>query len=163
MKSISLLLFAFAVALATQANAVVLELRAQQTLIGGSVTLNDLLSSSQGLSTDDLAASVADAPSLGKTQTLTRDEIEKLLPPSLKQKPIEWAGAAACAISRPAMPCTEHDVRQLITAEIAKHLPADSDFSILETPNLDTFPIPQGELDVRVELGDQERPFPLGL
>jgi len=44
-------------------------------------------------------------------------------------------------------------VRDLILAELAKHLPADSDFAILELPNLDPFPIPQGQLDARVNLG----------
>jgi flagella basal body P-ring formation protein FlgA len=153
MKHLSLLLASLTL-LTLQARAVVLELRAQQTLTGGTLTLNDLLSSSQGLSADDLAAPIADAPSLGKAQTWPRDLIEKLLPPALKEKPIEWTGAAACEVDRPAVNCTEHDVRQLITAELAKHLPADSDFAILETPNVDTFLIPQGQLETRVQLGE---------
>jgi flagella basal body P-ring formation protein FlgA len=153
MKSLGFLFIAFTV-LTLQAHAVVMELRAQQTLIGGTLTLNDLLASSQGLSADDLSAAIADAPSLGKAQTWTRAEIEKFLPPGLKEKPLEWTGAPACEVDRPATPCTEHDVRQLITAELAKHLPADSDFAILETPNVDTFLIPQGQLDARVQLGE---------
>jgi flagella basal body P-ring formation protein FlgA len=48
--------------------------------------------------------------------------------------------------------CTNHDVRDLITAELSKHLPADSDFAILEMPNVDPFQIPQGQLDARVNL-----------
>jgi flagella basal body P-ring formation protein FlgA len=153
MKNIALLFIAFGL-LTFQARAVVMELRAQITKVGGTLTLNDLLSSSQGLSSDDLSATISDAPSLGNSQTWTRDDIEKRLPPTLKAQTLEWTGAGACVVDRPASQCTEHDVRDLITAELAKHLPPDSDFAILETPNCDTFPIPQGQLDTRVELGD---------
>jgi flagella basal body P-ring formation protein FlgA len=130
-----------------------MELRAQIKMVGGTLTLNDLLASSQGLSADDLSAPLADAPSLGNSQTWTRDDLAKRLPPALQAQPLEWTGAAACEVDRPAAQCTEHDVRALITAELAKHLPADSDFAILEMPNLDPFPIPQGQLDARVNLG----------
>jgi len=153
MKTLALLLTTFTL-LTLQAHAVVMELRAQLTMVGGTLTLNDLLSSSQGLSTDDLSTPIADSPSLGNSQTWTRDDIEKRLPPSLQAQTLEWTGATACEVDRPAAPCNEHDVRALITAELAKHLPADSDFAILETPNCDAFLVPQGQLDTRVDLGD---------
>jgi flagella basal body P-ring formation protein FlgA len=153
MKNIALL-FASSALFLLPAHAAVLELRTQITLTGDTVTLNDLLSSSQGVSSDDLAASIADAPPLGNSQTWTRDEIALRLPPALKADTIEWAGANTCEIDRPASTCSEHDVRDLLTAELAKRLPADSDFAILEMPNLDPFPIPQGHLDVRVNLSE---------
>ncbi len=112
-----------------------------------------MIQSSQGVSSDDLASVIAAAPSLGKQQTWSRDQIEKVLPASIKQDPIEWTGAAACVISRPAVPYGPREVRQLITAEIGRHLPTDSDFSILEMPGLDSFQIPAGTVDAKVELG----------
>jgi flagella basal body P-ring formation protein FlgA len=148
------LVFAIFGLLTLQVHAVVMELRPQLTMVGGTLTLNDLLSSSQGLSTDDLGTTIADAPSLGNSQTWTRDDIEKRLPPAVKAQTLEWTGAAECKVDRPAAQCTEHDVRGFLTAELAKHLPADSDFAILETPNCDPFPIPQGELDVHVDLAE---------
>ncbi|MEI9998709.1 MAG: flagellar basal body P-ring formation chaperone FlgA [Verrucomicrobiota bacterium] len=151
MKAAPLLLLAFGL-LTVQARAAVLELRAQDTVIGTSLTLNDLLSSSQGVSADDLSAEIAEAPALGASHTWTREDIEKRLPAGLKGDTIQWTGAAACAVSHPCVQCTEQNVRQIITAELASHLPADSDFAILETPNLDPFPIPQGELETHVEL-----------
>ena len=137
-------LFAALTLLTLQAHAVVMELRGQLTMIGGTLTLNDLLSSSQGLSADDLRAPIADAPSLGNSQTWTRDDIAKRLPMTLKAEKLEWTGATECKVDRPAAQCTEHDVRALITAELGQRLPPDSDFAILETPNCDPFPIPQG-------------------
>lgn len=153
MKTFTLLFLAFA-ALTLQARAAVLELRAQITMIGGTLTLNDLLSSSQGVSAEDLSAPVADSPTLGNSQTWTRDELAQHLPPTLKADTIEWTGAATCEVDRPATTCTAHDVRGLITAELARHLPADSDFAILEIPNVDPFSIPQGPLDTRVNLSE---------
>jgi flagella basal body P-ring formation protein FlgA len=153
MKTFTLLFLAFAV-LTLQAHAAVLELRAKITMTGGTLTLNDLLSSSQGVSADDLSASIADSPTLGNSQTWTRDELAEHLPPTLKADTIQWTGAAQCEVDRPAATCTAHDVRDLITAELAKHLPADSDFSILEMPNVDSFLIPQGQLDTRVNLAE---------
>ncbi len=153
MKNVALLLAAFNL-LTLQVHAVVMELRAQITMAGGTLTLNDLLASSQGLGSDDLSAPIADAPSLGNSQTWTRDDLERRLPPNLKAQTVEWTGANACEVDRPAAQCTEHDVRALITAELARHLPPDSDFAILETPNCDPFPIPQGQLDTHVDLGD---------
>jgi len=134
--------------------AVVMELKDQQTMVGENLTLNDLLKSSQGLTDDDLSAVLAPSPSLGKSETLTREQIEALLPATVKQQPLEWSGAATCAIDRPAVQYTAADVKRLITAELARHLPADSDFAILELPGLDAFPIPSGSLDAQVELGN---------
>ena len=153
MKTLSLLFLAFAV-LTLQARAAVLELRPQVTMIGGTLTLNDLLSSSQGVSADDLSAPIADSPTLGNSQTWTRDELAQHLPPVLKADTIQWTGATTCEVDRPATVCNEHDVRDLLTAELSKHLPADSDFAILEVPNVDPFPIPQGQLDTRVNLSE---------
>jgi len=151
MKIFTLLLVALCV---LPLHAVVLELRDQQMTITDNITLNALLKSSQGLSDDDLAAVIAAAPSLGKTQTWTRAQIEAILPASVKQQPIEWDGADACVISRPAVQFTAADVKRLITAELARHLPADSDFAILELPDAtDPFLIPSGTVESSVELG----------
>ncbi len=151
MKTFTLLLLALCV---LPLHAVVLELRDQQMTITDNITLNALLKSSQGLSDDDLAAVIAAAPSLGKTQTWTRAQIEAILPASVKQQPIEWDGADACVISRPAVQFTTADVKRLITAELARHLPADSDFAILELPDAtDPFLIPSGTVESSVELG----------
>jgi len=151
MKSLTLILLATTL-LSQQVHAAVLELREKITMTGGTLTLNDLLSSSQGVSADDLSAPLADSPTLGNSQTWTRDQLAAHLPPALKADTIQWTGANTCEVDRPAATCTVHDVRSLITAELAKHLPADSDFSILEMPNVDPFQIPQGQLDTRVNL-----------
>jgi len=135
-----------------QVHGVVMELKDQQTMVSENLTLNDLLKSSQGLSDDDLSTAIAAAPSLGKSDTWTRDQIEKVLPTSLKAQPLEWAGASACVVSRPAVQFTDKDAKQLVSAELARHLPADSDFAILQMPGVDPFPIPQGQLDMQVEL-----------
>jgi len=135
-----------------QVHAVVLELRSQDTAAGDSVTLSDVVQSSQGVSSDDLASVITAAPSLGKQQTWSRDQIEKILPPSVKQDPIEWTGATACVISRPALPYSPREVRQLVTTELGRHLPPQSDYAILEMPGLDTFQIPAGPIDVKVDL-----------
>ena len=141
-----------AILIPLQIQAVVLELRDQQTMIGDNVTLNDLLKSSQGLTDDDLSATLAASPSLGQSQTLSRADIAKLLPATLKQQTLEWTGADTCVINRPAVQYTPKDVKQLITSELSKHLPADSDFAILEIPGVDSFPVPQGQLETSVEL-----------
>ncbi len=153
MKSFILLLAAAGgCLLPLQVHGVVMELRDQQTMAGANLTLNDLLQSSQGLTSDDLTAVIAEAPSLGKSETWTRERIETVLPSSIKQQPLEWAGAAACVVKRPAVDYSRQEVKQLITAELARHLPADSDFAILELPGVDPFLIPDGELNARVEL-----------
>jgi flagella basal body P-ring formation protein FlgA len=144
-------LFAFLSPL--QVHAVVLELRDQQNMAGENITLNDLISSSQDVGSDDLSSVIATAPSLGKSQTLTRADIEKILPASIRQQTIEWTGAASIVINRPAVEYSPREVRQLVTAELGKHLPADSDYAILDIPELDAFLIPTGEVEARVELG----------
>ena len=136
-----------------QVRGVVLELRDQQTMAGENITLNDLIKSSQDVSSDDLTSIIAPAPSLGKSQTWTRDQIEKVLPASLKEQTIEWAGATACVVDRPAVQYSPREVRQLITAELGRHLPKDSDFAILDIPDLTAFPVPTGMLNAEVELG----------
>jgi flagella basal body P-ring formation protein FlgA len=152
MRNLFILLAGLCALLPTQVHAVVLELREQQTAVSDNVTLSDVLKSSQGVSADDLSSAIASAPSLGKEQTWTRDQLEKVLPASVKQQPIEWAGAATCTIIRPAIPYTPREVRQLITTELGRHLPADSDFAILEIPGLDAFSIPTGPIDAKVDL-----------
>ena len=153
MKSFLLLLTALAGCLLPfQAHGVVLELRAQQTMAATNLTLNDLLQSSQGLTDDDLNTVIAPTPSLGKSETWTREKIEAALPASLKEQPLEWAGATACVVNRPAVQYGQREVKQLVTAELGRHLPADSDFAILELPDVDTFPVPDGPLDTEVEL-----------
>jgi flagella basal body P-ring formation protein FlgA len=153
MKNAFLLIAGICALLPVQLRAVVLELRATQTATGDNITLNDVIQSSQGASSDDLTSVITTAPSLGKEQTWTRDQIEKILPASLKQQTIEWSGAATCVISRPALQYSPREVRDLITAELSRRLPADSDFAILETPGLDAFLIPTGPVDAKVELG----------
>jgi flagella basal body P-ring formation protein FlgA len=114
---------------------VVLELRDQQTMVAANLTLNDLLKSSQGLTNDDLSAVIAPSPTLGKSE-----------------QTVEWTGANACVINRPAVQYGQREVKQLITAELGRRLPAESDFAILELPDVDTFPVPDGPLDTVVEL-----------
>jgi flagella basal body P-ring formation protein FlgA len=153
MKSLLILLVMIGGSLLpTQVRGVVIELRDQQTTAGANVTLNDLVQSSQGLSDQDLATMITQSPSLGNSQTLTRAQIETLLPAALKQQPVEWSGANACIITRPAVSYGEKDVKQLITTELGRHLPADADFAILEMPNLEAFLIPSGPLETQVEL-----------
>jgi flagella basal body P-ring formation protein FlgA len=153
MKAFSLILIVLGgYFLPLRVHGVVLELRDQQTVATENLTLNDLLKSSQGLNSDDLAAVLTASPSLGKSQTWTREQIETVLPASVKQQLIEWAGAEACVVSRPAVQYTAQDVKALITAELGRHLPPDSDFAILELLGVDPFLIPDGPLDTRVEL-----------
>ena len=155
MKKLSFLVLAFAGNLVPfQVHAVVLELKNQVTLTAENLTLNDVLQSSQGLTSDDLNAVIADAPSLGKSDTWTRDKIAAALPASLKEQPLEWAGATSCVINRPAVEYGQRDVKQLITTELGRHLPADSDFAILELPGLDPFLVPGGQLETEVELSN---------
>jgi flagella basal body P-ring formation protein FlgA len=153
MKLITLLLVAGGILLPFQARAVVLELRDQQTVAANDLTLNDILKSSQGLTDDDLSAVITSAPSLGNSQTWTRAELEAVLPADVKEQGIQWTGAAQCTVDRPAVQYTAADVKRLITAEIARRLPPDSDFAILELPDVDTFLVPTGPLDAAVELG----------
>ena len=155
MKFISFILVALVGCLPPlQVKAVVMELKAQQSTVGDNLTLNDLLQSSQGLTDDDLSAVLAPSPSLGKSETLTREQIEALLPATIKEQTVEWQGATTCAINRPAAQYTEADVKRVITAELGRHLPADSDFAILELPGVDPFPIPAGAVDIGVELAN---------
>ena len=104
MKILPLLLAlgALVLAPALASAAVVLELKDQQVMAAGNITLNDLLQSSQGLSEDDLAVVLAPSPALGQSETWTREQIATLLPDSIKQQMPAWTGAKACAISRPA-------------------------------------------------------------
>ena len=132
---------------------IVMQLRDQQTVACANLTLNDLLNASEGLSTDDLSTVIAATPSLGKSETWTRDRLEAVLPASIKQQSFEWAGATACVVKRPAVEYSQEEVKQLIIAELQRHLPENSDFAILELPGVDPFLIPDGELDTRVELG----------
>ena len=152
MRNFVILLASVCSFLPLQIHAVVLELRSQQTAVGDSITLNDVIQSSQGVTSDDLASVIAAAPSLGKQQTWSRDQIEKVLPATIKQEPVEWTGATSCVISRPAVEYSPRQVRQLITAELSRNLPAGSDYAILEIPGLDTFSIPAGQIDAKVEL-----------
>jgi flagella basal body P-ring formation protein FlgA len=133
--------------------AVVLELKAQQIMTTGSITLNDLLQSSQGLSEDDLALVLAASPALGRSETWTRDQIASVLPDSIKQQMPQWEGATSVAISRPSAKYSEAETRQLIGSELARQLPSDCKFEVLEFAGFQPFLIPQGAVDARVELG----------
>jgi len=152
MKLLALFLVAGGILLPLQVRGVVLELRDQQTVAANDLTLNDILKSSQGLTGDDLTAVIASAPSLGNSQTWTRAQIEGALPADVKEQGIEWTGATQCVVERPAVQYTAADVKRIITAEIARRLPPDSDFAILELPDVDDFLVPQGPLDAFVEL-----------
>jgi hypothetical protein len=147
-----LLLTAAIFATALSAHAIVLELKEKQTMTSSSLTLNDLLQSSQGLSSDDLAVVLAPAPALGKTQTWSRENVARVLPDSLKQQNPDWTGAKACVVSRPSVSYGEAEVRELIATELAQQLPSDSKFEVLELPGFQEFPIPDGTVDARVEL-----------
>jgi flagella basal body P-ring formation protein FlgA len=153
MKYFALLLIAIGSSLQVHAD-VVMELRDKQTVVGANLTLNDLLQSSQNISADDLAAPLGSTPTLGKSDTWTRDKIEKAISTSLKAQTIQWTGAASCVVNRPCVQMSEHDARQLVTAELGRHLPADSDFAILEMPGVEDFPIPDGQLETKVQLGN---------
>jgi flagella basal body P-ring formation protein FlgA len=156
MKILSLLLAlgALVLAPALAPAAVVLELKDQQLMTSGNITLNDLLQSSQGLSEDDLSVVLASSPALGQSETWTQDQVASLLPDSIKQQMPTWTGAKACAITRPAETCDEAQVRQIIGAELARQLPGDSKFAVLELDGFKPFLIPRGEIDARVELGN---------
>jgi flagella basal body P-ring formation protein FlgA len=150
MKFFALLLISLL--LPFQVHAIVLELRDQQTMATGNLTLNDLLQSSQGVTDDDLSAVIAPAPSLGKSDTWTREKIIAVLPSTLKAEAIEWTGSTSCVVTRPAVQYDAAVVKRLITTELARHLPADADFAILEMPGVDAFPVPSGPLETDVEL-----------
>lgn len=134
--------------------AVVLELKDAQTMSSGSITLNDVLQSSQGLSEDDLKVVLAAAPALGKQVTWSREQLAGVLPDSIKQQSPDWTGATSCTVSRPAVTDGEAEVRQVITAEIARQLPSDAKFEVLEFAGFQPFLIPQDDVTVRVELGN---------
>jgi len=133
--------------------AVVLELKSQQVMTSSNITLNDLLQSSQGLSEDDLAVVLAASPALGKSTTWTREQIASVLPDSIKQQVPQWNGATSVTISRPCMSYSEAETRQLISAELARELPSDCKFEVLELAGFQPFLVPQGTVDARVELG----------
>jgi flagella basal body P-ring formation protein FlgA len=155
MKFLLPLFLAVAVILGANARAaVVLELKSQQTMTSGSITLNDLLQSSQGLSEDDLAVVLAASPALGKTETWTRDQIASVLPDSIKQQVPEWNGATSITISRPSAVYSEAETHELISAELARQLPSDSKFEVLELAGFQPFLVPKGEVETRVELGN---------
>src|SRR5208283_189914 len=103
MKALFLTLAILGSLLPLHVRGAVLELRAQQTMAAANLTLNDLLQSSQGLSDDDLNAVIAPTPSLGNSQTWTREKIEAALPASLKEQSLEWTGATECVVNRPAV------------------------------------------------------------
>ena len=134
--------------------AVVLELKETQTMTSGSMTLNDILQSSQGLSTDDLAIVLAASPALGKQVTWTEEQLAGILPDSIKQQSPEWTGAKSITVSRPAVTYGEAEVRQLISGDLSRELPPEAKFEVLEFANLQPFLIPQGEVTARVELGN---------
>src|SRR5271156_1886117 len=100
MKRLSLVL---AVLMSLPLHAYVLELRDQQTMATPNLTLNDLVQSSQGVTADDLNAVVGVSPSLGKSETWTRQQIEAAPPATLREQPIEWAGATECVVTRPSV------------------------------------------------------------
>jgi flagella basal body P-ring formation protein FlgA len=154
MSRLSLLILALLALTRLAPAAVVLEVRDAQTLATGNITLNDVLQSSQGLSTDDLAVVIASSPALGKSMTWTREQIAGLLPDSIKQQSPEWTGAAACTVSRPSSIYDEAQARQIIGAELARQLPGDAKFQVLDFANFQPFLIPQGDVETRVELGN---------
>jgi len=152
MKLLSLLLAAAAVlAPVLTARAVVLELKDRQTLGSASLTLNDILVSSQGLTSDDLAVVLAAAPPLGKQQTWTRASLAAVLPDSIKAQNPQWTGAKACVVSRPAVEYGEAEARELIATELAQQVTPDSKFEVLELPGYQPFAIPDGTVEARVE------------
>ena len=143
------------VALASGARAaVVLELKDTQTLSAGNMTLNDVLQSSQGLSADDLKVVIAASPALGQQMTWNRQQIAALLPDSIKQQSPEWTGAPACTVSRPSATFSEAEARQTIGAELARQLPAEAKFEVLELAGFQPFLVPQGEVETRVEFSN---------
>jgi flagella basal body P-ring formation protein FlgA len=153
MKLNSLLVVFAAIFLpALSARAVVLELKDQQTLTSSSLTLNDILVSSQGLTSDDLAVVLAAAPPLGKQQTWTRDSLTAVLPDAIKAQNPTWTGAKACVVSRPSVAYGEAEARELIATELAQQVAPDSKFEVLELPGYQPFPIPDGTVEARVEL-----------
>jgi flagella basal body P-ring formation protein FlgA len=152
MKLFLFLLLSLALGVTAPA-AVVLELKPEQTMLSGNITLNDVLQSSQGLSTDDLAVVLAASPALGQEETWTRDQIASSLPDSIKTQLPQWTGAANCVVKRPAASYGEAEVRQLISAELARQVTGDAKFQVLELPALKPFLVPQGETEARVELG----------
>src|SRR5579871_1918270 len=153
MKLLLSLFLLFLAPLAAAA-AVVLELKDEQTMLSGTITLNDLLQSSQGLSQDDLSLVLATSPALGQSETWTRDQIANLLPDTIKQQLPQWTGAASISIKRPAASFGEPETRQLITGELAHAITADCKYEVLELAGFHPFLIPQGEVETRVELSN---------
>ena len=152
MKFLTLILAATGLFTSTfSTRAVVLELKDSQTMTSSSITLNDLLQSSQGLSNEDLSRVLAAGPSLGKTATWTRENIENILPDSIKSQSPEWTGAKACVVKRPSVKYGEAEVRDLISSELARQLTPDSKVEVLELPGFKPFPIPDGTTTARVE------------
>ena len=139
-------------ALALPAWADVLELRPQQVVNGNKVTLGDFLSSSQGVSEEELNTPLAEAPQLGRAKEWTRDDLQLLLPESLKQRAFEWAGSTTCRIERPAAEFLPADIRQMIGTELSKQLPPGTDIQILEMVDAEKFLVPSGALSTKVTL-----------
>jgi flagella basal body P-ring formation protein FlgA len=154
MKSFFLLFSLVLLGTAPALAAVVLELKPEQTMLSGNITLNDVLQSSQGLSEDDLAVVLAAAPALGQEETWTRDQIASILPDSIKTQLPQWTGSATCVVKRPAASYGEAEVRQLIDSELGRQIAGDCKFQVLELPGLQSFLVPQGEIETRVELGN---------
>src|ERR1700677_2402751 len=132
-------------------HAFVLELRDQQTMATNNLTLNDLIASSQGVSAQDLTSVIGATPALGQQQTWTRDQIAAALPSDLKQLDLQWAGSTSCVVSRPSVDYKPSDVQSLILTELGQRLPQNSNFSIVEIPGLEVFPVPAGPLDTHVD------------
>ena len=154
MRSFLSFLLLLALATGPAGAAVVLQLKDSQTLTSGNITLNDFLQSSQGLSADDLAVVIAASPALGQQMTWNRQQIAALLPDSIKQQSPEWTGATACTVSRPAASFGEAEVRQAIGAELARQLPSDAKFEVLELAGFAPFLVPQGQVETHVDFGN---------
>ena len=133
------------------AAAAVLELKDHQQMASSRLTLNDVLQSSQGLSSDELSLVIAAAPVLGQAQTWTRDNLAAVLPESIRQHQLTWTGSSQCTVSRPSVQYSEAETRQLLTAELTQQLPGDCKFELLEMPDFKTFAVPDGGTEARVE------------
>ena len=132
-------------------HAAVLELKDHQQMASARLTLNDVLQSSQGLSSDELSLVIAAAPALGQAQTWRREDLAAILPDSIRQHDLAWTGSKQCVVSRPSSQYSEAEVRQLLTAELTQQLPADSKFELLELPDFKAFSVPDGGTEARVQ------------
>ncbi len=130
----------------------VIELKAKTIVRGEHVTVADIVASSQGLTAEDLAAVIADSPSLGRLQVWKRDEIEATLPTEIRAKHIVWAGAGECVISRPAATCKGSDVRSLLTTQLMDMAPKGSEIKLLEIEGSMPFLIAEGPNSARIKI-----------